>query len=63
MKSIEGALWSEDFSALLCVMCGAVVFCPVVGLIGVAGAPEVSELLLRFATLKQMELHVHCFHS
>ncbi len=42
-------------------MCGAVVFCPVVDTIGVAGAPEVSEMLLQYTALKPMELHVHCF--
>ncbi len=58
MKCIKGALWSEDVGAFLCVMCGAVVFCSVVGTIGVAGAPEVLELLLQFAASKPMETHV-----
>ncbi len=34
MRRVKGALWSEDFGAFLCVMCGTVVFCPVVGTIG-----------------------------
>jgi hypothetical protein len=42
-------------------MCGAVVFCPIVCTIGVAWAPEVSELLLRLRASKPMEMHVHCF--
>ncbi len=62
MTCIKGALWSEDFGAFLCVMCGAVIFCPVVGTIGVAGAPEILELLLQFVASKPMELHVYCFH-
>jgi hypothetical protein len=45
----------------LCVMCGAEVFSPLVGTIGVVGAPEVSELLLQFVASKPMESHVHCF--
>jgi hypothetical protein len=42
-------------------MCGTVVFCSLVGMIGVAGAPEVLILLLRFAASKPMESHVYCF--
>jgi hypothetical protein len=42
-------------------MCGTVVFCPIVCAIGVAWAPEVSELLLHLAALKPMETHVYCF--
>jgi hypothetical protein len=43
-------------------MCSAVVFCPIVCAIGVAWAPEVSELLLPLAALLPIETHVHCFH-
>jgi hypothetical protein len=44
-------------------MCSAVVFCPIVGTIGVAGVPEILELFLQFVAPKPMELYVHCFCS
>ena len=49
--------------AFLRVMRSAVMFCPVVGAIGVSWAPEVPKLLLRFATPKPMEAHIHRFRS
>ena len=38
-------------------------FCPVVGAIGVSGAPDVTELLLRFTATKPVEAHIHCFRA
>jgi hypothetical protein len=46
-KCVKDALGREDFGAFLHVVSGAVVFCPIVCAIGVAWAPEVSELLFR----------------
>jgi hypothetical protein len=54
-------LGGRIFVCFLCVMCSAVVFCPIVCAIGVTWVPEVSELLLHLAASKPMETHVHCF--
>ena len=43
------------------VMCGAMMFGPIVGSLIGCGGPVVMELALRVATTKPMESHIHCF--
>ena len=49
--------------ALLDVVGGAVVFGPIIGQVHFAGAPEETELVLRFTASEPVKAHVHCFCS
>ncbi len=42
------------------MMHSTVMFCPVVGEVGGARTPVVFELVLCFAVMEPVELHVHC---
>ena len=61
MDHFNHYLWSKKFPSYVLMMFGRMVFCPIVGIVELAGAPVNAELFLAFSDLELMELHVHFF--